>query len=639
MFRLPVLFLLLLCGIFPLSAQHGKKPTPKDFKFVEDANRRFPDAAVVARNVEDAFTFHHDAQVDMVTANHVRTQKIVAVGHNAQYQPYSFFDDMSSIISAGATYRNKKKRNVTLQKQAVSSDEYFHTDAQVAFFNLDFEGIGWQLNTHFDKQYKDVKYLTTVYFHTDLPAIERTIKFSIPNWMEVELKEMNFEGYDISKNITKNSSEQIHTYTIKNIDVQKTENNAPGPSHILPHLLILSKSYTYNGETKNLFSCTKDLYAWYKSLIDQMKDDDTPLYDLVNELTANAINQQEKIKSIYYWIQDNIRYIAFENGIAGFKPDECQNVLNKKYGDCKGMANLCKRMLNIAGFDARLSWIGTKHIAYDYSLPTLSADNHMICTVMLDGTPIFLDPTERFGAYGEYADRIQGRPVMIEDGENFILHHVPSNSSKDNIEKINYDFTLLGEDLVGRSTRTFDGEAKSMLLYQIANTEKSERKGLISEYLKTNGQNYKIENLVYSDIDNRDQQFSISYLNTSTNKVSIFDNEIYLSLDMHNEWKGKKIESRNSGYVLPYKPRLEHSVEVTLPEGFAISENVKTLEYQTPLLSIRAGYSMKNGKLMYHKVIDIKKSTIDTSEFEAFNRGIELLTKFYDEQVVLSKTK
>ena len=66
---------------------------------------------------------------------------------------------------------------------------------------------------------------------------------------------------------------------------------------------------------------------------------------------------------MFYWVQDNIRYIAFENGIMGFKPDAAQNVLNKKYGDCKGKANLLKEMLKLAGYDARLTWIGTSDLA------------------------------------------------------------------------------------------------------------------------------------------------------------------------------------------------------------------------------------------------------------------------------------
>lgn len=80
---------------------------------------------------------------------------------------------------------------------------------------------------------------------------------------------------------------------------------------------------------------------------------------------------------------------------------------SKKYGDCKGMAILLKTMLVEAGYDARLVWIGTDHISYDYSTPSLSVDNHMITAIMVDGKPIFIDGTEKFNSYGTFATRIQ----------------------------------------------------------------------------------------------------------------------------------------------------------------------------------------------------------------------------------------
>ncbi len=49
------------------------------------------------------------------------------------------------------------------------------------------------------------------------------------------------------------------------------------------------------------------------------------------------------------------------------------------------MANLTKELLLASGFDARLCWIGTNHIAYDYSTPSMSVDNHMICALYIKG--------------------------------------------------------------------------------------------------------------------------------------------------------------------------------------------------------------------------------------------------------------
>ncbi len=102
--------------------------------------------------------------------------------------------------------------------------------------------------------------------------------------------------------------------------------NAPGPTYVYPHLLILAKSYTKKGETKTIFDSTQDLYNWYKSLVNSLENDNTDIKSKVVELTEDANTDEEKIKNIYYWVQDNIRYIAFEDGIKDLVSNHIETI-------------------------------------------------------------------------------------------------------------------------------------------------------------------------------------------------------------------------------------------------------------------------------------------------------------------------
>jgi len=479
--------------------------------------------------------------------------------------------------------------------------------------------------------------LTSVYFHEDIPVLSKTLSFTIPSWLEVELKEINFEGYKVQKEINKEEDQTKYTFTIENLDPRISERNAPGASHIYPHILVLSKKYNRNGQETNLFNSTQDLYNWYSSLIDMMDDEVAPLDALVDQLTKDKSTDIEKVKSIYYWVQDNIRYIAFEDGIAGFKPDECQNVLEKKYGDCKGMANLCRQMLTLAGFDARLTWIGTKRIAYDYSLPTLSADNHMICVVMLDGQPYFLDPTESYGAFDEYAERIQGRQAMIADGDQYILHSVPVMSPADNLEQQTFNLTMSDETLSGKAIHSFLGESKSTLLYQLNNTERDDQTERLKNYLNGGDKNYVIEELKHTNISNRDDAFQLNYDVRIENKVSRFGDEIYLSIDYYKEWQGATFEERKLDYLLPHKTKSLSTYTIEIPDGYKVSELPDNIEYNSSFLNIDAEYNIIGNKIIYTKVMELPKAEITTDEFEEFHKIIEKLTDFYDQQITLTK--
>lgn len=49
------------------------------------------------------------------------------------------------------------------------------------------------------KKTKDIKYFTTIYFTNQFQTLKREIKIVIPKWLNIELKELNFNGYDITK--------------------------------------------------------------------------------------------------------------------------------------------------------------------------------------------------------------------------------------------------------------------------------------------------------------------------------------------------------------------------------------------------------------------------------------------------------
>ncbi|MBC8644862.1 transglutaminase domain-containing protein [Flavobacterium lindanitolerans] len=158
------------------------------------------------------------------------------------------------------------------------------------------------------------------------------------------------------------------------------------------------KDYTIDKNTTKVLDNTEELYNYYKSFIKNLnKTDDTELKELSVELTEGLSSDTEKIKKIFYWVKDNIKYIAFENGYEGFIPREASTVFKRKFGDCKDMSSIITSMANYAGIkNVTVSWIGTREIPYSYEqLPTPSVDNHMIAVYNDNGNYIFLDATDR----------------------------------------------------------------------------------------------------------------------------------------------------------------------------------------------------------------------------------------------------
>ena len=133
------------------------------------------------------------------------------------------------------------------------------------------------------------------------------------------------------------------------------------------------------------------------------------LKKLLQEINKDSKTEEDHISNTYRWIQEHIRYVAFEAGLSGHRPDTPKEVLRKRYGDCKGMALLLKTLLKAQGFDARLTDIGTDEIPYKMSdVPTLASANHVICTLFYKGKTHYIDATCNHIPYTYTPQHIQG---------------------------------------------------------------------------------------------------------------------------------------------------------------------------------------------------------------------------------------
>jgi hypothetical protein len=632
------LFLLLFFGL-PTFAQKNIDPTPQDIQEAKKLREKFPKNDVAVLKSSESISFDLNKSGAKVIVNSETNEQLMNINHRADIRKYEFYDSESEVKAFSIKYRNDKNASFLVQDEIYKDNDLFYNDARVKYVAIDFPVQGYSYNYQVKKQYNDVKYFTSLYFNDEFPVLEKQFSVTVPEWLSIELKEFNFEGNTIKKSqsVDKETKAITYKYMMENVPAYFDEANAPGRSYLYPHILVIAKSFIDNENQVTLFKSTADLYKWYSSLVLQMKDDTSFLKDKVTELTAAAKTDEEKIKNIYYWVQDNIRYIAFEDGIAGFKPDESQNVFNKRYGDCKGMGNLIKQMLILAGFDARLTWIGTKHIAYDYTTPSLAVDNHMICTLFHKGKRYFLDGTEKFNSFGEYAERIQNKEVMIENGATFLIEKVPSVNSAFNKEIFKANFKVVEGKLEGTCSRIFAGESRSQLLYRISTLKNDKKEEILERFLTDNDKNIKVQNIINSDLKNRDQQLTINYDIAIDNKVSDFDTDLYIDLEYMNEYKNFELKDRKTDYEFDYKTNYESNVLLTIPTGYKVSKLPENISISADNFEVNVQFAQSDTQISYNKSFNFKHGVIKANEVEIWNSFLKKLQSTYNQQIILSK--
>jgi hypothetical protein len=301
------------------------------------------------------------------------------------------------------------------------------------------------------------------------------------------------------------------------------------------------------------------------------------------------------------------------------------------------MGNLIKQMLILAGFDARLTWIGTKHIAYDYTTPSLAVDNHMICTLFHKGKRYFLDGTEKFNSFGEYAERIQNKEVMIENGATFLIEKVPSVNSAFNKEIFKANFKVVEGKLEGTCSRIFAGESRSQLLYRISTLKNDKKEEILERFLTDNDKNIKVQNIINSDLKNRDQQLTINYDIAIDNKVSDFDTDLYIDLEYMNEYKNFELKDRKTDYEFDYKTNYESNVLLTIPTGYKVSKLPENISISADNFEVNVQFAQSDTQISYNKSFNFKHGVIKANEVEIWNSFLKKLQSTYNQQIILSK--
>ena len=564
-------------------------------------------------------------------------EKLLSLRYNSSIYRTQFYDQNSQVDKFFAESNLKQKVSDNAKYCGrYTQDGLFYDDSRFCTVSLKLKERGEVWDVTSIKKINDVKYLTSVYFSEQLPVQEKKISFIVPNDIILEVKEFNLEHFSITKTEKAEAGQKLIEYTVKDLAGWEKNSFDRGMQFSQPHLLILVKSMMVGDKKVNVLSTPQDLYTWYSSLTNQLKPNRDVLTPTVNQLIEGKTTDEEKVKAIYYWVQDNIRYIAFEDGIAAFKPDEAHAVFEKRYGDCKGMANLMKEMLIVAGYDARLTWIGTRRIMYDQTIPSLAVNNHMICTLLLNGKKYFLDATEKYIPFGQNAQRILDRPVMIEDGDKFIADKITETEKNRDVDFRNIKASIQGDDLQGKYVINLKGEAKKNFLYQYNYTKNDRKDEFMDRFISYGNKNVKTSNLKLPDLKERSGPLDLECDLIYAGAVSSFDNEYYIDIDPAKNFKDWIIEdTRQSDIDFGERIYKKTSVELQIPKGFTVTHLPGKIAISEPEFSFNINYKLTGNNIIYTKELKIPEGIIDKNAFSRWNKAVKQLAKAYENQIIL----
>lgn len=329
------------------------------------------------------------------------------------------------------------------------SGDLFHTGSRMCLMDVPV-AKGKEVKVSFASTVKWPQQFCRVYLCSPYFTQSSTVNVIIPSALA---SRYGVKPYRLPDTMTLERREEkngdvVYSVTTTDRSPMGYEPGAPSLSIDCPQLIVTGH-----------FADVGELYSYMRSFAKEAAIESSDVAQLSKRLTSGCSTPLAKIDSVAAWVRQNIRYVAIENGEYALRPAAPEEVFDRRYGDCKGSANLIKALLSNAGIDTRLVWVGTNdEVPTNWEdNPSLMSGNHQIACAILPDTIIYIDGTASWAPDGYIPVPIRGTKVLVEDGETCMIKTIPAASRERDEEKFLARLAIKGNDLVGTLSRTYTG--------------------------------------------------------------------------------------------------------------------------------------------------------------------------------------
>lgn len=550
-----------------------------------------------------------------VEVRHSLTMEYQATRRAEKIQPHMFHSNivtLDKVAGGKAQYRN------------ANSPTVFHDDSKVCYLDIYLDRKDKKAKTQFKRTFTDGAHFTGMYPAEEYPVRSKRIIFRLPSTLpDITLVDRNFPSEGITRDdaVSPDGSRTI-TYTVTSLPEIPAEKNQPPLPSLLAHIMV-----------RGYFPDCDSLYRYHQRLLDV----DTVMPGIgatVAEITAGAAGRDEIIDRLYRHVQQNIRYVAYEEGEAAYRPDTPAEVVRKRYGDCKGMSLLLATLLNRAGIEAYIACVGTADIPFRISeSPSLSATNHMICIVPDGASYLFLDPTHRQISARHIPQWISGKDAMMFTTDGYRMVDIPAASQLPSADILSYNYRLTPDGLAGIATRTCTEDMAESFMQAYSDVPAHHLNELLAKSLIPMQRASVMPDTIRYDTDTPGRiELSAPILNPTA--LTVADNVLYLDLNTASDMFTARIDTddRTTDYEFPLKGRIVRRSAVVLPRG-AKATLPQDFRLKACSADLSCTFSREGDLVTMEKVIDMHTSHLPLSEIAAWNKAVAAWKEACNQQI------
>ncbi len=617
---------------------------------LEELQKQYPGKTAVFSNVNRNVDISYSKGVPVAKATEISEMFILDDKANGIYNKdrvyHSSFNELKKVeayTTAPDGNGTKKMKVSEFKTQSSSSRDIFYDDAKETSF--DYPKVVKGSITHVETEHfnKDIHFISPFYFSSYLPVVNATFSLTFPEDMDVKYIIKNDDKKNITVTETKKGRKKKIEFSASNIREFEYFPDAVSPSYYAEHVIVYVTQYKNDDNTiVPVYNTVNELYNWNAGFLKDINTTPSELLKKVSDSICKGKNTDwEKAQAIYWWVQNHIKYVAFEEGLEGFVPRQAADVCSKRYGDCKDMASLLTALLNTSGLKAYFTWIGTRSIPYTYNeVPLPITDNHMISAVKINGNWIFLDATDPNCIFGFPTSGIQNKQALIGiSPEKFELATVPVVAASKNTIVDSTFLTIDKKLLKGYASVDYLGyygsNVYSSLMFNKGDDERVyARRRMAKGSNKFIMKDYKI---TFPDTLNKSANISSNF--EIPDYVKSIDDEIYINLNLEKLFNYTPVDTakRKIAVENDYLSNIRQVHVLKIPDGYIMEHLPQNVSVSNRLVDFSIEYKQVKDQVYATQTYVTKTLLIEVADFSEWNAAISKIAPAYKEEIVLKK--
>ncbi len=580
----------------------------------------------------------------------VKVDRVVTVLNklgNGKVGAYIGYDDNSKIAKLSAKIYDAAGREI----KKVSKNKFvdvsafdggtLYSDSRVKY--LDYTPITYPYTVHLQYEYNTS---STGFLQNWSPlegylvSIENNSYVVNLNNGKIRVKELNFEGYEIEKSV----SESKVFYSVKNISAIKNESLSPSLTAYKPKALVALNNFKTDG-VDGYYTNWDEFGRWmYSSLLDGRGIVDGATKIKILDLVKGVEDPIEKAKIVYNFMQNKTRYISVQVGIGGIQPIPANEVDNVGYGDCKGLTNYTKALLDIVGVTSYYTHVEANSfepVSFEKDFASLEQGNHVILNIPNNGNDIWLECTSQVTPFGFLGDFTDDRDVLVITPEGGVLKRTTSYKNEQNLQKTKATIVLkangsLKADVLIKSEGTQYGSK-----YELETLNLKEQKNFYKSNLWSYNNNTTIDEIEFTN-DKDSIVFTEKIAATIKDYSSMSSDKILFRVNVFN--RNNNTPKRYRNRVLPLEIRRGYKdvdeYTITLPVGYKIDGvlmNEKKIENKFGFYSISLE-KVNETQIKYKRTLLIKEGTYPKEDYKTYRTFRRNVSKYDNLRIALAKT-